>query len=129
VLMNNGGVMIYKPDPAHDIERVSPAGLEIQFATTAFGHFYLTQLLLPLLIASAKTSPDKKARVVYVSSLSHLFSPTGEKGPIDYDTVVDGPALKATPTAKLYSQAASVRPACSPLPLFTLPTILYLAST
>jgi len=109
VLMNNGGVMIYNPDPANDIERVSPSGLEIQFATTAFGHFYLTQLLLPLLIASAKTSPDKKARVVYVSSISHLWSPKGEKGPIDYDTIVDGPVLKATPTAQLYSQASSAK--------------------
>jgi len=107
VLMNNGGVMIMNPDPTSDIERVTSLGLEVQFATTVFGHFYLTQLLLPLLIASAKTSPDGKARVVNISSVSHVFSPSGEKGPVDYETIVDGPALKAAPTARLYSQANS----------------------
>ena len=112
--MNNGGVMIFNPDPASDVERVTPLGLEIQFATAVFGHFYLTQLLLPLLIASAKTSPDGKARVLNISSIGHVFSPTGEKGPVDYETIVDGPVLKATPTAQLYSQANSVRSPYSP---------------
>jgi len=105
--MNSGGMMIVNPDPANDIERVTPLGLEVQFATTVFGHFYLTQLLLPLLIASAKTSPDGKARVLNTSSVAHVFSPTGEKGPVDYETIVDGPALKATSTSQLYSQANS----------------------
>lgn len=62
VLLNNAGVM------ACPLERTSQ-GWEMQFATNHLGHFLLTGLLAPMLIASAPS------RVVNVSSRGHRFSP------------------------------------------------------
>jgi NAD(P)-dependent dehydrogenase (short-subunit alcohol dehydrogenase family) len=62
VLINNAGVM------ACPLARTAN-GWESQFATNHIGHFLLTGLLTPLLIASAP------ARVISVSSRGHRFSP------------------------------------------------------
>jgi len=62
VLINNAGVM------ACPLARTAN-GWESQFATNHIGHFLLTGLLTPLLIASAPS------RVVSVSSRGHRFSP------------------------------------------------------
>ena len=59
VLLNNAGAAL----PSHSL---TPDGLELTFVTNHLGHFYLTQLLLPLLIRS-------KARIVNVSSTGHCF--------------------------------------------------------
>ena len=67
------------------------------------GHFYFTQLLLPLLVASAKTSPDGKARVINTSSMGHAFV-----SGIDFDTLRDGPKRIKAGTTKLYSQSKFV---------------------
>jgi retinol dehydrogenase-12 len=45
--------------------------------TTHAGHFYLTKLLLPLLTATAKSSPPGSVRVVNVSSIGHHMPPSG----------------------------------------------------
>ena len=71
------------------LESVTADGYDLQFGTNVLGHFYLTKLLLPLLIESAKTSPDHKARVVTTSSIAHLF------GTLDFDTFRDGPQRRA----------------------------------
>ncbi|KAF9513046.1 hypothetical protein BS47DRAFT_1344763 [Hydnum rufescens UP504] len=68
-------------------DRATPAGLNVEFAVNVLGHFYLTQLLLPTLISSAKSSSDGKVRVVNASSTAHMFSKTGKHGPIDYRTL------------------------------------------
>ena len=62
VLINNAGLM------ACPLAR-TPNGWESQFATNHIGHFLLTNLLAPLLVASAPS------RVVSVSSRGHRFSP------------------------------------------------------
>jgi NAD(P)-dependent dehydrogenase (short-subunit alcohol dehydrogenase family) len=62
VLLCNAGVM------ACPLARTAE-GWEMQFATNHLGHFLLTGLLLPLLVASAPS------RVVAVSSRGHRFSP------------------------------------------------------
>src|SRR5260221_13109716 len=41
------------------------------------GHFYFTQLLLPVLIATAKKSPAGTVRVVNMSSIAH-YMPASE---------------------------------------------------
>ena len=62
VLINNAGVM------ACPLARTAD-GWESQFATNHLGHFLLTGLLTPLLVASAPS------RVISVSSRGHRFSP------------------------------------------------------
>ncbi|KAI0631524.1 NAD-P-binding protein [Trametes polyzona] len=94
VLFNSGGLM-YPP-----MELTTKDGFDLQFGTNVIGHFFLTQLLLPLLIASAKTSPDGKARVINTSSMGHTFI-----SGIDFDTLRDGPARVKLGTIMLYSQS------------------------
>ncbi|KAI0263036.1 NAD-binding protein [Gloeopeniophorella convolvens] len=69
MLYNNGGVM-YTP-----MEQVTSQGYDAQFGTNVLGHFYLTKLLLPVLIAAAQKSPAGTVRVVTVASVGHNFAP------------------------------------------------------
>merc|ERR1712168_1656128 len=59
ILLNNAGVMVCPEMRTED-------GLEMQIGTNHFGHFLLTNLLLPLL---KKAAPG--ARIVNVSSMAH----------------------------------------------------------
>jgi NAD(P)-dependent dehydrogenase (short-subunit alcohol dehydrogenase family) len=59
ILINNAGVMALKP------RQVTPEGFERQFATNHLGHFALTGLLIPALMAAPAP------RVVTVASLAH----------------------------------------------------------
>ncbi|CAF4720264.1 unnamed protein product [Rotaria sp. Silwood1] len=59
ILLNNAGTVQL-------VHSVTFDELETQFGINHIGHFYLTKLLLPLLIQS-------KARIVNVSSLGHCF--------------------------------------------------------
>jgi retinol dehydrogenase-12 len=43
-------------------------------ANASAGHFYLTKLLLPVLIATAEKSPAGTVRVVNISSIAHYMS-------------------------------------------------------
>ena len=70
---------------------------------TSLGHFYFTKLLLPTLLAAAKTSPDGKARIVNTSSSAHAFT-----GPIEFNTLKDGPARTKKGPQPLYSQSKLV---------------------
>jgi NAD(P)-dependent dehydrogenase (short-subunit alcohol dehydrogenase family) len=63
ILVNNAGIM------ASPYERTAD-GFEMQIGTNHFGHFYLTEQLLPLLLKS-------KGRVVNLSSVGHFFAPNG----------------------------------------------------
>ncbi|KAI6044653.1 hypothetical protein EDC04DRAFT_2877679 [Pisolithus marmoratus] len=93
VLFNNAGVM----NPP--VEQVTDDGFDLQFGTNVLGHFYLTKLLLPLLLSTAKTSPDRNVRVVNTSSNGHWFSG------LDFDTFKDGPKRRAKSGMALYGQS------------------------
>ncbi len=69
LLVNNAGVMAIP-------RRESPDGYELQFATNHLGHFALTGLLLPALVARPRS------RVVNVSSGAHRF------GRMDFDDLM-----------------------------------------
>lgn len=61
LLINNAGVMAIP-------RRLTPDGFETQFATNYLGHFALTALLMPALLA------QPRARIVNVSSNAHRFA-------------------------------------------------------
>ncbi|KAJ7786444.1 hypothetical protein B0H16DRAFT_1490490 [Mycena metata] len=67
VLFNNGGVM------NTPIDQLTKQGFDFQFGTNVIGHYLLTKCLLPLLLATAQSAPDKKARIVHQSSSAQLF--------------------------------------------------------
>ncbi|KAJ7209097.1 NAD-P-binding protein [Mycena rebaudengoi] len=94
VLFNNGGVM----NPPGD--QLTAQGYDLQFGTNVIGHFYLTKLLLPVLLETAKSSPDGKARVVNTSSFAHTMV-----GGIDYDTLRDSPQRRKIGSQILYNQS------------------------
>lgn len=77
ILVNNAGIMAC---PFATTEE----GFESQFGVNHLGHFYLTQLLLPVLISSGTaTSPT---RVVNLSSCASWLFPTHKDG-IDFEHV------------------------------------------
>ncbi|KAJ7675718.1 NAD(P)-binding protein [Mycena polygramma] len=92
VLFNNGGVMV------PPIEQLTAQNIDLQFGTNVLGHFYLTKLLLPTLLATA--TAGNVARVINTSSLVS-YAASG----IDFNTVKDSPARKKVGTGKLYSQS------------------------
>ncbi|KAG1780841.1 hypothetical protein EV702DRAFT_963285 [Suillus placidus] len=93
ILINNAGVMV------PPIELVTADGYDLQFGTNVLGHYYFTKLLLPILISTAKTTPDGKVRVVNLASCAHLF------GGLDFNTFKDGPARKKCSRTNLYNQS------------------------
>ncbi|KIJ18173.1 hypothetical protein PAXINDRAFT_9255 [Paxillus involutus ATCC 200175] len=74
-------------------------GYDLQFGTNVLGHFYLTKLLLPTLISTAKSSPEGTVRVVNTASNAHLL------GGLEFDTFKDGPKRRADSTYRLYGQS------------------------
>ncbi|KAF8313614.1 NAD(P)-binding protein [Clavulina sp. PMI_390] len=100
VLFNSAGVMM------PPISMLTSHGHDAQFGTNVLGHFYLTQLLIPALIASATSSPDEHARIVNLSSTAQWFTPPPKQGgPVDYGTLVDGHARNKLGVVKLYNQS------------------------
>ncbi len=72
VLWNNAAVSLL---PAGS---VSAQGHELHMATNCLGPFLLTKLLLPILLATARTSPKASVRVVYTSSgIMEMKGPPG----------------------------------------------------
>ncbi|KAI0823263.1 NAD(P)-binding protein [Trametes gibbosa] len=93
VLFNNAGVM-YPP-----VKEVTKDGYDLQFGTNVVGHFYLTELLMPALLAGVQTSPDHHARIITTSSSGAYV------GEMRFDTFKDSPARQKTPTDLLYYQS------------------------
>ncbi|KAJ7779818.1 NAD(P)-binding protein [Mycena metata] len=94
VLFNNAGVM----EPP--IELVTAQNYDLTFGTNVLGHFYLTKLLLPILIETA--TPGNPSRVISTSSYgAQLFM--GKS--IMYNTLKDGPPRKKVTKTDLYSQS------------------------
>ncbi|KAJ4267242.1 hypothetical protein NW762_003345 [Fusarium torreyae] len=72
VLFNNAGVS--NPPPGS----VSAQGHELQMATNSIGPWHFTQLLVPILKATAKDQPPASVRVVWTSSIvTDLSVPKG----------------------------------------------------
>ncbi|KAJ3289428.1 hypothetical protein HDU76_007535 [Blyttiomyces sp. JEL0837] len=88
ILMNNAGIM------ALPTFQLSKDGIELQLASNHLGHFYLTQLLLPIIKETARKdgSETNSIRIVNVSSFGHNFAPA--QG-IDFDGFND--ATKYSP--------------------------------
>jgi len=102
------------------IEQVTAQGYDLQFGTNVIGvlshnfrrisqpdivlgHFYFTTLLIPALLAGAKSSPDGKARVLNTSSFASLLN-----SGVDFNTLKDTPARKKCADKWLYSQSKLV---------------------
>ena len=88
---------------------LSPAFPRPQTALLIIGHFYLTKLLLPTLIATGEDSLPGVVRVVTVSSIAHNFGapPSG----IHWDTLgpnADIGRRKEVGTLRLYAQSKLV---------------------
>ncbi|KAF9059351.1 hypothetical protein BDP27DRAFT_1273984 [Rhodocollybia butyracea] len=72
ILFNNAGVLL------PPIDDLTAQGYDLQFGTNVLGHFYLTKLLLPLLLHTVQLSlaaglPKGTVRIINTSSDSHLF--------------------------------------------------------
>ncbi|KAI0305252.1 NAD-P-binding protein [Multifurca ochricompacta] len=99
-LYNNGALLLAP------VELLTKQGYQGQFGTNVLGHFYLTKLLLPILIATAKDSLPGAVRVVTVSSIAHNFGIPPEG--INWDTIGPNPDLeirKKVGSSKLYAQS------------------------
>ena len=90
--------------PTYSVSPLECPNCRFLRAILRLGHFYFTKLLLPTLLATAKTSPDGKVRIVNTSSLGHEFS-----SGIDFNTLKEGPARKKKGTSLLYAQSKLVR--------------------
>ncbi|KAI9570103.1 hypothetical protein HD554DRAFT_2087070 [Boletus coccyginus] len=93
ILFNNAGVL--QPP----IDMVTDDGYDLQFGTNVLGHFYLTKLLLPTLVSTARSSPEGNVRVVNTASAAHWF------GKLQFETFMDGPKRRADHTFRLYAQS------------------------
>ncbi|KAJ7748817.1 NAD(P)-binding protein [Mycena maculata] len=93
VLFNNAGIM------ASPAALFTHEGYDLQFGVNVLGHFCLTQLLLPCLIAGAKSSPDHVARIVNTSSQTHIL------GNINFDALTDTPTRSKMSPDDLYAQS------------------------
>ncbi|KAJ7464506.1 NAD-P-binding protein [Mycena latifolia] len=92
VLYNSAGIMI------PPIDQVTRQGYDLQFGLV-LGHFYLTKLLLPVLLSTAKSTPGTPARIISVSSGAHHF--TG----LNFASFKDGPERRKRSTHALYAQS------------------------
>ncbi|KZO99292.1 NAD-binding protein [Calocera viscosa TUFC12733] len=94
ILFNSAGVM------SVPLDLLTAQGYDLQFGTNVLGHFYLTQLLLPTLLATAQRHPGE-VRVVTTSSSAQQGAPSGG---IRYELLKDGPLRnkKATSDMEYY---------------------------
>lgn len=69
VLINSAGNMALKE------YTVDKQGIEMQLAGNHVGHFLLTNLLAPALVAAAKSSKEHSARVVNLTSIGYRITP------------------------------------------------------
>lgn len=68
LIINNAGFMT-------QTRTATKEGIEGQFGANHIGHFLLTNLLVPQLLAAAKSSTPGTTRVVNLTSLGHRISP------------------------------------------------------
>jgi NAD(P)-dependent dehydrogenase (short-subunit alcohol dehydrogenase family) len=80
ILYNNAGIALV---PAS----LTSEGYEVQFGVNHVGHALFTQLLMPLLLKTASTSPPNSVRIVNISSTMHSSAPS--KGLVLADAKTD----------------------------------------
>ncbi|KAI0061200.1 NAD(P)-binding protein [Artomyces pyxidatus] len=104
VLFNNGGVM-FSPT-----EMMTAQGYDLQFGTNVLGHFFFTNLLIPVLLRTARgevTGTPCNVRVVNLASMAHVLYPIPEG--IRWETLVKGedatPSRKKMGPQSLYGQS------------------------
>ncbi|KAH7092336.1 hypothetical protein FB567DRAFT_236240 [Paraphoma chrysanthemicola] len=68
IIINNAGLMT-------QTRMTTKEGIEGQFGANHIGHYLLTNLLAPQLLAAAKSSAPGSTRVVNLTSLGHRISP------------------------------------------------------
>ncbi|KAJ6524153.1 NAD(P)-binding protein [Mycena capillaripes] len=96
VLVNNAGIM----EPPTKL--LTTQNIDLQFGTNVLGPFFLTQLLIPALLASTKSRKSGfPARIINVSSSGHLNAP-GEG--IEFTSLRGGEERDAC-MARLYGQS------------------------
>ena len=83
------------------LELLTRQKYDLQFGVNVLGHFYLTKLLLPVLLATAKATSEK----VRVLNYSAAFSPLSR---IDYTTLMDGPVRRKCSLQQLHRQSKLV---------------------
>ncbi|KAH7101566.1 NAD(P)-binding protein [Auriculariales sp. MPI-PUGE-AT-0066] len=93
VLFNSGGVM------AAPMDQLTRDGYDLQFGTNVVGHFYLTSLLLPTLLATSKAT-GVKSRIITTAAGLYRSHPR-----VNYDTLRDGPARRKLDPLTLYAQS------------------------
>lgn len=94
ILFNSAGVMMCP------VQECTADGYDLQFGTNVLGHFYLTKLLLPALLAkSSNSAANEPSRVVTTSSIGH------NPGRLDFATFKDGPKRRKAWTQTLYFQS------------------------
>ncbi|KAK7062055.1 NAD-P-binding protein [Favolaschia claudopus] len=105
VLINNGGVL-YAPG----IGPVTSQGYDVQFGANALGHYFLTILLMPTLLRTAKgevSGTPCQVRIVAVSSDAH--EATAPKQGIVWESLQKGDAAlrmrKKLTGTRLYGQS------------------------
>jgi len=94
ILYNNAGV--YAPP----VDKLTAQGYDLSVGTNVLGHFYFTKLLIPALLAGAKSSSDAKARVVNLSSVAAYMAKS-----FDLDMAQDLPQRKKSSGTYLYAQS------------------------
>jgi len=82
---------------APPIDQLTKEGYDLQFGTNVIGPYVFTKRLLPLLTAGAKSSDDKRARVVNTSSIGQIFTDT-----IHFEALSDVPLRKEIGTNNMY---------------------------
>lgn len=93
ILFNNGGVMV------PPLEKVTDDGYDLTFGINVLGHFYLTKLLLPLMIQTSKSTGEKTRIVTTSSSGAELIKH------LDFATFKDGQARKKAGVQSMYFQS------------------------
>lgn len=88
------------------VDQVTEDGYDLQFGTNMLGHFYLTTLLLPVLLATS--TPEEKSRVVTTSSVFHFTGYSVMGSGLNFNTFKDSPKRRATGTSWLYGQSKLV---------------------
>lgn len=68
IIINNAGLMTTQRQSTQE-------GIEAQFGINHIGHFLLTNLLKPQLLAAAKANAPGATRVINLTSLGHRISP------------------------------------------------------